>query len=145
MAKGNGAELAPSAQLARAEIDGVTFRIRGLTSDETVGILDKSPEVAKMLSGVTAAQGGLVLDLLRAIKPVLEAGCDFDAEKQAAALKLPMQQQMTLALKILERTFPDEDGPFGAMVTELRRLMAGNVKVEALETSQTLSSGTSPN
>lgn len=117
-------ELAPSFVGKPAEVGGVSYRIRGLTSDETVGVLEKAPGLASLLSG-TVPEGGLFTDGIRALHPIIAAGCDIEGEdeKRAQALKLPLQLQMQLAGEIVKRTFPDAEGPFGVMAHALLEML----------------------
>lgn len=117
-------ELAPSAANKPAEVGGVSYRIRGLTSDETVCVLDMAPSLASLLTGVVP-EGGVFLDGIRALAPIIKYGCDIEGEdeKKAQALKLPLQLQMQLAGEIVKRTFPDADGPFGVMAHALLEML----------------------
>lgn len=145
MGKGNG-ELAPSAQAGRLEIDGVTFRIRGLTSDEMLSIIEQSPGLLAVLSNDATGQNKIILDTLRATRPILEYGCDADADKQAQAVKLPGHEQMKLAEAILRMTYPDETSPFGAVVGVMVKTMNGQIStIEAMADSSTPLSAMSSN
>lgn len=117
-------DLAPSFVSKPAEVGGVSYRIRGLSSDDTVCILERAPGFAMLLNG-GAPEGGLALDILRAINPIISAGFDIEGEdeKKAQALRLPLQQQMQLVTEIIKRTFPDEKGPFGLIAQAFLELM----------------------
>lgn len=124
MGKGNGHELVPSASAGKVDIDGITFRIRGLNNAEIVSILSNSPALERLLAGDAAGRGAMAMDAMRAVTPVITAGCDVGGdEKIAEALRLPAQYAWELAVEIIQRTFPSEDGPFGAVALLLRKMI----------------------
>lgn len=111
------------------EIRGVKIKVNGVGLSGVAYLLDRFPEFRKMMSGqeiemskLTAGGGDLVSAIIAA--GTGEAG-DADAEAIAAALSI--DEQVSLLEPILKLTLPEGVGPFVEKLNRLGAVLGGGL------------------
>lgn len=104
-------------------VQGKSLMVTGLSAEAITDMLVRFPDLRRLFSGVSVEGDALMTVLGKAVGPVIAAGLGSfgDAEEEAAAMALPLADQVRLARATLEITFPEGIGPF---VEEMAGLMA---------------------
>lgn len=117
--------VAPAAEVPLA--DGQTITVRGLSLRTIATLLSRFPDVLALFNGRDLDVRQLLLAAPEAAVAIMAAGNGRlgDAEAEAKADSLGLEEQVNMLLKISELTFPGGVGPFVEKMTGLASSLPG--------------------
>ena len=116
-------DIAPIKQTV--SIRGENIAVSGITNEGVAQLWQRFPVIAELLSGVAKPEA--ISDKMpEAIAAIIAAGCGFpgDAEAEAIAASLTLDESTQLLSAILPLTLPRGIGPFVESLTKLGLLVA---------------------
>lgn len=115
---------------ARVEVRGVMVDVFGVSAEGIAYLLSNFPEIKALFMGkeVSFDADTLVTKAPKALAAIIAAGTGNvgNAEAEAIAASLGVDEQAELLAKIIELTFPRGIGPFAEAVNRLAATASGS-------------------
>lgn len=115
---------------ARVEVRGTQIDVFGVSAEGIAYLMSNFPEIKAMVSGkeVNLDAATLATKAPRALAAIIAAGTGQvgNAQAEAVAASLAVDEQAELLARILELTFPRGLGPFAEAIQRLAATVAGS-------------------